>query len=368
MSSSLSQMKHARRLTRQLVLCGVTAVLGSLAPTAAQAQACAAGLLSTYINPTGPGGCSIGGVNLSWGQFGLFTIDPTSIYATPLSGTNTQGSYFGFRLQSAVQGKPMLSSSITAADVRVANPNYDPNDPSFGPEFLPQIRPANFSNGFLSWRFNHSLTAPNALTRLELTTKGTQSSSVSQAPIMPSYLPNGEPDVGTGCGWSITDPLTGQTYSALQTCGFFRSASNNALWREIQDNTYAQTVWNRTGQYNYPDYLTAYCLENGASANQSTNDCTSYQDLAGVNFGSFVSLNLSQSAGAMPLFAPSTDLGLIDPNDPNFANYGASASLDEAEFRIYYQQTNIVPEPSTWALMAAGLGMVGVLARRRRTS
>jgi len=365
MGSSLDQMKHGGRRTRQRMLAGSALVLGALTPAVAKAQACAAGPLASYVNYYGPNGCTIGGVALTWGQFNGLSGNVSNAMITPLTGTNGFGSYFGFRLTSA-NSAPLLSASVTPADAQVYNPNYDPNDPTQGPKYLPYVQPTQRSEGIF-WSFTHSLTAPNAITRLELQTLGTRASSASHAPIQPTYLLSGEPDINTSCGWSIYDPNLGQLFTATQKCAVFRSRSNNALWRQRFDNIHAQTEYTSTGEYNARDRTAYYCNENGVTIPQLGADCTSYQDLTGTNWGTFVSVYFLQSAYAMRQFAPQTEQGLIDPSDPNFASYGASASLDEATFRIYYQTgSNVVPEPGTWALMAVGLGGLLVAGRRRR--
>lgn len=43
-------------------------------------------------------------------------------------------------------------------------------------------------------------------------------------------------------------------------------------------------------------------------------------------------------------------------------------TLDNVSVRIDQVQTNLIPEPSTYALLATGLAAVGTLARRRRTA
>jgi len=333
----------------------------------AKAQACAAGPLASYVNYYGPNGCTIGGVALTWGPYGGAGIsgNVSNAMITPLTGTNGFGSYFGFRLTSANSG-PLLSASVTPANAQAYNPYYDPNDPSQGPEYLPYVQPTLRSEQ-ISWRFTHSLTAPNAITRLELQTLGTRASSASHAPIQPTYLPSGEPDINTGCGWSIYDPNLGQQFTATQKCAFFHSSSFNGVWRRLSDPIPVNTVYSSTGEYNARDQTLNYCKENGVRIPQLGADCTSYQDLTGTNWGTSVSVDLVQSAYAMNQLAPQTEQGLIDPSDPNFASYGASASLDEATFRIYYQTgSNVVPEPGTWALMAVGLGGLLVAGRRRR--
>lgn len=372
MFPTLPEMKLRGRRARQLILVASVGGLAALTPAASDAQACAAGPFASYVNQFGPNGCTIGGVALTWGQFGGIGGNVSNAVITPLTGTNGFGSYFGFRLTSA-NGRALLSTSINPVDAQVSNPDYDPSDPTMGPEFLPYVGPTQRGTGIF-WRFTHSLTAPNAITRLELQTLGTRASSASHAPIQPSYLPSGEPDIHTGCGWSIFDPTLGQQFTATQRCAFFQSQSNNFLWRERSDNIHAQTVWGSTGEYNARDQTTYYCNENGVTIPQLGADCTSYQDLPGVNFGTFVAVGFNMSAYAMRRFAPPTEQGLIDPSDPNFASYGASASLDEAEFRIYYRVGDtgvpvpgtVVPEPGTWALVASGLAGVLAAAHRRK--
>lgn len=358
----LLHLQNGGHRSRRATLAALGAALCALTPDAAQSQACVVGTLASYVNPDGPGGCTIGGVSLTWAQFGGISGNYFNALVTPLSGVNANGSYFGFRLTS-INGGPLLSATIGTADAQVSNPNYDPNDGTQGPEFLPYLRPTE-RDASLSWRFNHSLTSPNAITRLELQTLGTQAASSSQQAFAPTFLPSGEPDVNTGCGWSIQDPDTGAQYDAAQHCAFFRGLSNNYLWREQNDNTIAQTVWQSSGEYQSPDYASSYCLENNITVAQTGADCTSFVDLTGTDFGTLVAFGLNQGAGAMRQFAPESEQGIFDLF--NAGNLGALASVDQAEFRIYYQDGNtVVPEPGTWALMAVGLGGLLVGTRRR---
>ena len=362
---STHQIKQGRRGPRQLALAACTALFCTVTPSLADAQACAAGQLSSYISSAPQNSCTIGGVTLNWGQFAM-AGDLSRVLVTPLSGASAFGSYFGFRFVSS-DGNPLVSTQMTAADAAVPNPGYDPNDPNSGSPFLPFMTPTNRS-GFRGWKFTHSLTAPFAIKRLELQTTGSRASSTSQLPVAPTLNALGEPDVNSGCGWGYYDDVLGQRYDAANRCAFFGATSNNFLWRTIStDNSVAQTVRSSNGQYRLPDATGGYCLEDSAPVAQPGPDCISFTNLGGIDFGTSVHFGLSQLVNAMSLFGPPTDLGYFDI--ANQYNLGASASLDEAEFRIYYQEevpSTVVPEPSTWALMATGLAGVLLAARRRR--
>ena len=52
---------------------------------------------------------------------------------------------------------------------------------------------------------------------------------------------------------------------------------------------------------------------------------------------------------------------------PNFLFFGDNTSSAQAVFGISYAAiTTAVPEPRVWALMLAGLGLLGFVARRRQ--
>lgn len=96
--------------------------------------------------------------------------------------------------------------------------------------------------------------------------------------------------------------------------------------------------------------------------------------LAGVNAGVVVNLNVapfqSFNVGGTLLVGGA---GVAPPNATFLSDLLASkayvnlhtAAKPGGEIRGQLLQVAVVPEPSTYALMLAGLGMVGVLARRR---
>ncbi len=351
-----SEPPYQSPLVRRTQLATAAVALVLMGASEAQAQVCQTGLLDSYYNTSA---CSIGNVGLSWSQGGLISNVFSSAVVTPISGSSALGSYFGFRFSSA-GGAPLMSKSISAADARVPNPAFDPANPTQGPQYLSYLQHTTVSS-ILNWTFTPTLSAQTRLTRLQVTTSGASARSVSQLPIQPVYFSNGEPDMNSGCGWEINDPVTNQWYYATQVCGGFSSGNNNYLTLASQPQ-YAQAVWSSISLSQPSEYRNDYCLENGAIVNTTATSCTSFLDLSGVALGAPISYGLVATTYAMGSGEPA---GLIDETDPNYSSYGGQVEVGEAEFRIYYQ-SNVVPEPGTWALMAVGLGGLMLMTRRRR--
>lgn len=84
-----------------------------------------------------------------------------------------------------------------------------------------------------------------------------------------------------------------------------------------------------------------------------------------ADFNGFVVTDLTKNFSAYALDPASTMVGLSNANVTNLAN---SVSVNWQGLAIYPSPVvilNAVPEPETYAMLLAGLGLIGVVSRRR---
>ena len=94
-----------------------------------------------------------------------------------------------------------------------------------------------------------------------------------------------------------------------------------------------------------------------------------------LNFGPALTLDAflgatlvgSVSAGGVVPAGFTFPEGTISFGAATFDNVRLSAASEFAIDNVTVRQAAVVPEPSTWALTAGGLGLLGVAARRKRT-
>ena len=68
-----------------------------------------------------------------------------------------------------------------------------------------------------------------------------------------------------------------------------------------------------------------------------------------------------------PALASALQIGISDGNIGNFGNFGNFGDNGGAyRIEVYQLSVGAVPEPTTYALMLGGLGLLGWAARRRR--
>jgi PEP-CTERM motif len=100
-----------------------------------------------------------------------------------------------------------------------------------------------------------------------------------------------------------------------------------------------------------------------------------YRDLGGAGYGAGdgdIALG-SFTVGALGVTVLfNTNMGDLTTPDNYFirvqGNYGAVAPFDVAAYGSGNLLISAVPEPSEWALMLSGLGLMGFMARRRRNA
>ncbi len=124
----------------------------------------------------------------------------------------------------------------------------------------------------------------------------------------------------------------------------------------------SQSVWLNPGFYTIG--FSVYVPFNGFN---NSGDATFIGDVAGVNLANFTAHGATP--GVWKHYAGVANIAVGGNYLTSFTyRSGAAPAADFVVDRVYIVEGNVVPEPSTWALMILGFGSAGAMLRRGRSA
>ena len=156
--------------------------------------------------------------------------------------------------------------------------------------------------------------------------------------------------------------------TGIQSWGLFSDPLN--IRRTLNVGANARIVglgWNFTQTATAPSFLSHMTVAMGSSAGASLG-------FVGDDLDNFSGTKSYDSGGVLDLVLAGADFSVLGDGElrfeffetvDDFAN-AADGTWGSGTLTIRVEQASVVPEPSTYALLATGLGLLGVARRRRR--